>query len=119
MFHHVLEIGTIHQENQKYFVDNMDDFARGIVEVATLSSLVGASITNAGTFSTGVQGSNPGGNTVQANTLNNLAGGIFWLGGVGDTGRFGYVNNAGSITIARPTAISKLSSAASTARARW
>jgi hypothetical protein len=70
----------------------------GIVEVDTLSSLVGATITNSGTIRTGVQGT--GGNTVRANTLNNLAGGIILLGGMGDSGQFGYTNNAGSISIA-------------------
>jgi hypothetical protein len=70
----------------------------GIIEVDTLSSLDGASITNSGVIRTGAQGT--GGNSVQANTLNNLAGGSILLGGVEDTGQFGYVNNAGSISIA-------------------
>jgi hypothetical protein len=72
----------------------------GLIEVDTLSSMVGASMTNSGTIRTGVQGDNPGGNSLQANTLNNLAAGTLLLGGVGDTGQFGSVNNAGSISVA-------------------
>jgi hypothetical protein len=93
---------------------NITNTRSGIIEVDTLSSLDGASITNSGSIRTGVQGIDPGGNTVQANTLNNLAGGIIVLGGAGDTGQFGYINNAGSISIANGASLEILSSHAPT-----
>src|SRR5579863_1034581 len=34
LLHHILEIRTIHQKSQKYFVDNVDYISRGVVEIA-------------------------------------------------------------------------------------
>jgi len=91
---------------------NINNTTSGIIEVDTLSSLSSASLTNSGLFRTGVQGT--GGDTVRANTLSNLAGGILLLGGVGDTGQFGSVNNAGGISIANGANLQIVSSHAPT-----
>ncbi len=37
LLHHVLEIGTVHQENQEDLVDHLDDLARGVLEVAVFN----------------------------------------------------------------------------------
>ena len=91
---------------------NVNNTLSGIIEVDTLGSLNSASITNSGLFRTGVQGT--GGNTVRANMLSNLAGGTLLLGGVGDTGQFGSVNNAGGISIANGASLQIVSSHAPT-----
>jgi hypothetical protein len=73
----------------------------GTIELEYMGRLqANTTITNSGTIETGLQGPSSGANALQARTLTNLAGGIVSLGRTGDVGSFGYVSNAGMVSIA-------------------